>query len=95
MYLWLGLHDVDPWNWRDIAIVKEWWVSCIHKRGQPRKAMASPAMHISWKFWKEQNARVFWNHSSTSAMVVTKVKDEAQMWCLTGAKALSIVIPRE
>jgi hypothetical protein len=45
-----------------------------------------------WKIWKERNARVFRNISITSNMVVTKIKDEATMWCLAEAKALSSVM---
>jgi hypothetical protein len=71
------------------------WAEVIHKRGQSRKALASLAMLVSWEIWKERNARVFRNKSVTIAMLVTKIKDEANLWRLAGAKALSNVMPRE
>jgi hypothetical protein len=72
-----------------------WWIEVIHKRGEARKAMSSSAMLVSWEFWKERKARVFQNHSITSNMLVTKIKDEMAMWCLSGAKALSNVMSRD
>ena len=93
--VWLGLHDVEPMDWRLMTTVKEWWTQGIHKRGASRKAMASLAMLVSWEIWKERNARVFRNISITSNMLVAKIKSEAVLWCYAGAKALSNVIPRE
>jgi hypothetical protein len=92
---WLGLHDVEPTDWQSLRTVKDWWIHGIHKRGNNRKAMASLAMLVSWEIWKERNARVFRNTSITSIMLVAKIKDEAAMWCLAGAKALSNVMSRE
>jgi hypothetical protein len=57
--------------------------------------MASIAMLVSWEIWKERNPRVFSNNASTMAMVIDKIKDEAALWSLAGAKALSNVMPRE
>jgi hypothetical protein len=66
-----------------------------HKQGQTRKAMASIAMLVSWEICKERNARIFQNSFSTSAMIVQKIKEEATLWSLAGAKAVSILLPRE
>jgi hypothetical protein len=92
---WLGIDDLDPTTWHDFHSVKRWWAEVIHKRGQSRKALASLAMLVSWKIWKESNARVFHNKSVTIAILVTKIKEEANLWRLAGVKALSNVMPRE
>jgi hypothetical protein len=92
---WLELIDVDTNTWHAMRSVKEWSIDGVHKHGQSKKAMASLAVLISWKFWKERNPRVFRNEASTSDMVVTKIKKEVAMWSLAGAKALSNVMPRE
>jgi hypothetical protein len=55
--------------------------------------MASLAMLVSWEVSKERNAHVFSNQSSTYTMLVAKIKEEAVMWSLAGAKALSNVKP--
>jgi hypothetical protein len=52
-------------------------------------------MLVSWEIWKERNAQAFHNKSVTVAMLVAKIKHEAEMWQLTDAKALSNVMPRE
>jgi hypothetical protein len=50
---------------------------------------------VSWEIWKERNVHVFRNNAFTSSMLVTKIKDEAALWILAGAKACSVVMPRE
>jgi hypothetical protein len=57
--------------------------------------MASLAILVSWKIWKERNVCVFQNNLSAVNMVATRIKDEVAMWSLAQAKALSIVNPRE
>ena len=70
-------------------------VLAIHGRITHRKAIASLAMLIAWEIWMERNTRVFRNEHSTFARVVAKIKEEANLWSLAGAKALSILMPRE
>jgi hypothetical protein len=57
--------------------------------------MASLTIPVSWEIWKERNARIFRNQKSTSTMLTTKFKEDAAMWSLAGAKALSTIMPRE
>uniref|UniRef100_A0ACD6AK31 Uncharacterized protein n=1 Tax=Avena sativa TaxID=4498 RepID=A0ACD6AK31_AVESA len=90
--LWLGLHQIDTALWQQFHSVKEWWKKAIHKKGPHRKALASLTMLVSWELWKERNARVFRGHSVTVDMMVTKIKNEARLWCFAGAKALSSLI---
>ena len=92
---WIGLHDLDPTEWHVFGTVEEWWSEAIHKRGGERKAVASLAMMVSWEVWTERNARVFRNNSTTAALVFDNIKEEANRWCLAGAKALCNLIPRE
>ena len=92
---WLVLQDVDPYSWQNFHSVKEWWSEAIHKSGQSRKAMISLAMLMAWEIWKERNARVFRNTASTANMVITKIREEAVLWGLAGAKALSTLMSRE
>jgi hypothetical protein len=42
--------------------------------------MASMIMLVSWEVWKECNARV------SVARIVCKIKEEAWLWSLAGAK---------
>lgn len=45
--------------------------------------------------WKEQNARFFWHHSTTSTIIIVKIKNEDKTWGLAGAKSLSNVMAGE
>ena len=92
---WLGLHDVTPEGWHVHNTIEDWCSQVIHKRWPYRKAPASIVMLISWEVWKERNARVFQNKSSTSRMLVSRIKKEMTMWCLVRANSLCNVMPRE
>lgn len=46
-------------------------MSFVQKNGQSKRVMTSLAMIMSWEGWKEGNTRVFQNHSSTVAMMVS------------------------
>jgi hypothetical protein len=80
-------------DWHAIESIKDWWAQVIHKKGDTRKAMASFTMLVSWEISKERNARVFQNHASSLAMLVSGIKEEAAFWCLAGAKALCNIMP--
>jgi hypothetical protein len=54
--------------------------------------MASLVMLVSWGIWKERNAHVFRNQSTTAVLLVGKIKEEVAMWCLVGAKALNNIM---
>jgi hypothetical protein len=57
--------------------------------------MASLAMLIIWEVWNERNDRVFKNKSAPTQVVFEKIKKEANLWVLAGAKSLSNLMPRE
>jgi hypothetical protein len=60
-----------------------------------RKALASLSLLTVWEIWLECNARVFHNKQSSSFVIVDKIKEEARMWVLAGAKMLGTIMPEE
>jgi hypothetical protein len=42
-------------------------------------------MLVSWELWKEINLQVFGNQSTTSTMLVSRIKDKVVLWCIVGA----------
>jgi hypothetical protein len=68
--------------------VKAWWRDVVQKRGHTRKAMASLAMLVNWEIWKERNACLFTNKSSTANMLILKIKEEVNLWSLARAKEI-------
>uniref|UniRef100_A0A453SEU3 Uncharacterized protein n=1 Tax=Aegilops tauschii subsp. strangulata TaxID=200361 RepID=A0A453SEU3_AEGTS len=90
---WLALVDVQPADWVAVGSVKDWWQLNACSFSQSRRALISLMMLISWEIWKERNARVFRNTAVPVGVIVAKIKEEASMWCLAGAKILSNVMP--
>ena len=60
-----------------------------------KKAIVSVMMLVSWKIWKERNAKVFRNTATPTSVVVAKIKEEAHLWALAGARHLSTLMLRE
>ncbi|KAM3229105.1 hypothetical protein ACQJBY_060183 [Aegilops geniculata] len=75
--------------------VNDWWTKLSLARSPSRKGMASLFMLVSWELWKERNARVFINTSTSSSIIVDKILDEASLWVSAGAKGLDVILPRE
>jgi hypothetical protein len=48
-----------------------------------------------WEAWNERNARVFHNKLSPSFVIVDRIKAEARLWVLAGAKNLGTIMPGE
>lgn len=60
-----------------------------------RKAMTSITLLVSWEIWNERNARVFRNKHASPPTIFAKIKFEANLWVLVGAKRLGELIPGE
>jgi hypothetical protein len=62
---------------------------------QNHKGMASLSMLIIWEISNERNDRVFKNKHTPSQIVFYRIKKEARLWVLAGAKSLSHLISGE
>jgi hypothetical protein len=56
-----------------------------------RKALASLSLLTVWAIWNERNARVFHNKQSPTFVILDKIKVEACLWVLAGAKKLGSI----
>ncbi|XBI19709.1 hypothetical protein VPH35_061160 [Triticum aestivum] len=92
---WLGLHDVHSSDWSDATCVKEWWSHNATKKTQSRRPLAFLMLHISWELWNERNARIFRNIAVPVGVIVARIKEEASLWSMAGARHLSNIMPRE
>jgi hypothetical protein len=90
----LGLADLHPNNWEGSNIA-DWWFLMEGGSSTSRKGIASLTLLISWEIWCERNARVFRNKNAPSIVVLDKVKCEARLWVLAGAKRLCTLMPGE
>jgi hypothetical protein len=52
-------------------------------------------MLIIWEVWSERNDRVFKSKQAPTQIVFDRIKKEARLWALAGAKKLGLLMPRE
>ncbi|KAI5014033.1 hypothetical protein ZWY2020_055423 [Hordeum vulgare] len=92
---WLGMHHINTSTWATRTSVREWWNGNLQIRLGSPKALAPLTMLISWEVWSERIARVFLNLTVPLTIIINKIKQEAFLWALAGAKHLSVVLSRE
>jgi hypothetical protein len=91
---WFGLQGFYPRLWAGLSI-REWWSSMAEGSSPHRKGLASLVLLTVWEIWKERNARVFRHKASPSFVIVDKIKCEARLWVIAGAKRLGDLMPGE
>jgi hypothetical protein len=84
---------VDFFSWANHDTVKEWWMSFIYPNGTRRKSFDTLLMLVTWEIWNERNVRVFLNVATLPSIVVSKIRGEAALWSLVGAKHLGSIMP--
>lgn len=72
--------------------MSHWWESMLLMMNTPKKAMVTLLLMVTWEIWKERNGRIF-RSAFTSPMSLTKLKEEARLWVLTGADRLGSLLP--
>jgi hypothetical protein len=93
---WLGINTtIDTSAWVDMDTVKDWWLSFIYYNGTKRKSFTSLIMLVSREIWLERNAKVFRKISYLPSVVINRIRGDAALWSLAGAKHLGSLIPRE
>jgi hypothetical protein len=91
---WMGLEEVQPAQWTNLTI-EEWWSHLAEAASPNRKGLSSLTLLIVWEIWKERNARAFRKKLSPTFVILEKIKCEARLWVLAGAKRLGIIMPGE
>jgi hypothetical protein len=80
------LTGVDTTLWAGLSI-KDWWVMMAAGSLPNRKAMSSLTLLLTWEIWCERNAKVFHNKQALAHVVFDRIRREARLWVLAGAKA--------
>jgi hypothetical protein len=91
---WVGIPLIQPANWVGLSI-DSWWNLLAGGDTPCRKAVSSLTLLITWEIWNERNARIFRNKHAPTQVVIEKIKTEARLWVLAGAKHLGNVMPGE
>jgi hypothetical protein len=50
-------------------------------------------MLVVWEIWKERNRRIFDHKEMATGFLLSRIKDEASLWALAGAKRLRDLVP--
>jgi hypothetical protein len=91
---WLGIHGINPRQWAGLPL-KEWWSLMAEGASPHRKGIASLALLTVWEIWNERNSRVFHSKLSTTFVIVDRIKCEARLWVIAGAKGLGLLMSGE
>jgi hypothetical protein len=91
---WLGIHGIQPRQWGHLSL-KEWWSAMTVGASHFRKALGSLLLLTVWEIWNERNARIFNNKHSPTFVILDKIKCEARLWVIAGAKDLGRLMPGE
>jgi hypothetical protein len=73
----------------------EWWSLMVEGSSLDRKALASLMLLTVYEIWSERNAQVFHSKHSPSFDMSERIKSEARLWVIAGAKKLGSIMPRE
>ena len=76
----------------DRSTVLQYWHAIIKTPTAHPKGLRSANILVTWEIWKERNARIFNNRSTTPLVLFQKLKDEGKNWILAGAKHLAEIV---
>lgn len=54
----------------------------------PKRALMPIIILVALELWKERNSRIFRSLANTLTSIMVKIKEEAYMWIMAGAKNL-------
>nr|CAH67882.1 OSIGBa0153E02-OSIGBa0093I20.11 [Oryza sativa] len=91
---WVGYHQLEPSQWEEAHSVCQWWESLANTPNIPKKGLRSLILLVVWEIWKERNRRIFDNKEMAVGLLLAKIKEEASVWALAGAKRLRDFVPR-
>jgi hypothetical protein len=92
---WLAINVGHQHHHGTNLTVPEWWELMAGEHATNRKAMASITLLVTWEIWNERNDRVFHNKSAPLHVMLDRIKREARLWVIAGAKRLGDIMPRE
>jgi hypothetical protein len=78
---------LNPSSWTGINSISEWLLLCHQNSpADKRKGAQSLILLAAWEIWKERNRRIFQHEELSVAGLVTRIRDEAILWNMAGAK---------
>jgi hypothetical protein len=82
----MGVTGRDQWPFFPPVLpfddIESWWCSVVLTGVGRQKGLVSLLMLVYWEIWHERNTRI-----------LKKIKIEASLWVLAGAKNLGFILP--
>jgi hypothetical protein len=91
---WTSLVELRPAEWPASRSPLHWWKNLSNLPDVPRKGVRSFILLVIWEVWKERNDRVFNRREAAPPSTAAKIKSEASVWIVVGAKDLTILLAR-
>jgi hypothetical protein len=90
---WTAVSCLHPQSWYPNWGVPTWFTEVAgHASSTRSKGIQSLLILVCWSLWRERNARVFDDREKHPSRLVTKIKDEAQLWVRAGVKRLATIV---
>uniref|UniRef100_A0A0A9BUB0 Reverse transcriptase zinc-binding domain-containing protein n=1 Tax=Arundo donax TaxID=35708 RepID=A0A0A9BUB0_ARUDO len=90
---WTSIDALSPTTWPPSESVEQWWITLAGQAGVAQKALQSLVILVTWELWNERNARVFRHKELPVNSLVAKIKEEARIWAVAGAKHICAELP--
>ncbi|RCV07172.1 hypothetical protein SETIT_1G223100v2 [Setaria italica] len=69
--------------------LRDWWTKLTKLQPRERrKGLNILFMLVIWSIWKERNARLFNQCSSTTQELLQRIKSDIDLWVMAGARRL-------
>ena len=92
--MWLGNEHMRPSAWVLGDSVQTWWENLDRTPSTARRGLRSIIILVCWEVWTERNARIFERKECTPMHLLEKIKEEAGLWAMAGAKHISNLLLR-
>ncbi|XP_022681253.1 uncharacterized protein LOC101760247 isoform X1 [Setaria italica] len=91
---WLSAPAIHPRTWQQADTLHHWWSMRAGANSCSKRGMRTLIMLVTWTIWRERNMRIFNSKESSVNMIFERIKDEATVWIMAGAKHLSALMVR-
>ncbi|WVZ53572.1 hypothetical protein U9M48_004492 [Paspalum notatum var. saurae] len=81
--------EVHHSAWQPSDSVHLWWSGLAAALARDKRGLRSLMILVAWTIWCKRNSRIFNRKVATVSQVLAKIKDEARLWTLGGAKHLA------
>ncbi|XP_071681789.1 uncharacterized protein [Lolium perenne] len=80
-----NLPALQPASWEGTTTLSE-WLCLLGTTVDKRKGVQSLILLAAWEIWQERNRRIFQKEELSVEALIVRIRDEAALWNMAGAK---------